>query len=118
MSVSKKEKPVKGKKSVPLQGRTGRSTTDREEQQTRFDARLPKRQKELFEKAALLGGYRSLTDFVILTVKEKAEKIIEENEKIIASQADSDIFFDALMKQTSPNKALLNAAREYESLSE
>src|SRR5690606_38510950 len=38
----------------------------------RFDARLSKEQKQFFEKAAYLGGYRSLTDFVILTVQEKA----------------------------------------------
>ncbi len=30
----------------------------------RFDARLPKAQKEFFEKAAFLGGFRSLTDFI------------------------------------------------------
>ena len=38
----------------------------------RFDARLPKAQKEFFEKAASLGGFRSLTDFIILTAQEKA----------------------------------------------
>lgn len=36
----------------------------------RFDARLPKEQKLLFEKAAQLGGYRNLTDFIIHAVQE------------------------------------------------
>jgi hypothetical protein len=27
----------------------------------RFDARLPREQKEYFERAAMLGGYRNLT---------------------------------------------------------
>lgn len=44
----------------------------------RFDTRLPLEQKQLFEKAAILGGYRNLTDFIIATVQEKAIEIIEE----------------------------------------
>ena len=44
---------------------------------SRFDARLPKEQKEFFERAANLGGYRSLTDFIMLTVQEKAKEIIK-----------------------------------------
>ena len=47
----------------------------------RFDARLPKAQKEFFEKAASLGGFRSLTDFIILTAQEKAIEIIKEKEQ-------------------------------------
>ena len=54
------------------------NTTIKEE--ARFNARLPKEQKILIEKAALLGGYRSLTDFVILAVQEKAKEIIKEKE--------------------------------------
>ena len=38
------------------------------QEKARFDARLPKEQKQFFEKAALIGGYRNLTDFVISTV--------------------------------------------------
>ncbi len=48
-------------------------------EQARFDARLPKEQKDLFEKAAQLGGYRNLTDFVIRIAQEKAKKIIKES---------------------------------------
>lgn len=59
---------------------------------TRFDARLPKEQKQFFERAAIIGGYRNLTDFIILTVQEKAKEIIKEREEIIASKRDSQIF--------------------------
>lgn len=82
-------------------------------EQARFDARLPKEQKEFFEKAALLGGYRNLTDFVILTVQEKAKEIIKEKEQIIASDRDGKIFFDAITKPKKPNKALTNALNDY-----
>lgn len=80
---------------------------------TRFDARLPKEQKRYFEKAAQLGGYRNLTEFVISSVMEKAKEIIVENERIIASQRDSEIFFDAILRQTKPNNALIEAVNEY-----
>ncbi len=59
----------------------------------RFDTRLPLEQKQLFERAAILGGYRNLTDFIVVTVQKKAKEIIEENEGIIASQKDKEIFF-------------------------
>lgn len=47
-------------------------------ERARFDARLTKEQKLFFEKAAYLGGFRSLTDFVVLTVQEKAKEIVQE----------------------------------------
>lgn len=81
--------------------------------QARFDARLSKEQKDFFERAALLGGYRSLTDFVVLTVQEKANEIIKEKEQIIASEKDSEIFFNAITKINKPNQDLVNALDDY-----
>lgn len=82
-------------------------------EQTRFDARLSKEQKQLFEKAAYLGGYRSLTDFVMLTVQEKAKEIIKAKEQIIASEKDSRIFFDAVTQSSKPSKTLQDALNDY-----
>lgn len=42
----------------------------------RFNTRMSKDQKAFFERAAILGGYRSLTDFVMEAVQEKAKEII------------------------------------------
>lgn len=83
------------------------------EEKARFDTRLSKEQKLFFERAARLGGYRSLTDFVILTVQERANEIIEERERVLVSKKDSEIFFDAVMNPDKPNKNLLDAASEY-----
>jgi len=83
---------------------------------SRFDARLPKAQKIYFEKAAQLGGYRSLTEFIFSSAMEKAKEIISENEQVIASQRDSEIFFQAILQQTKPNQALMEAANEYNQL--
>ena len=86
------------------------------QEKARFDTRLPQKQKQFFERAALLGGYRNLTDFVILTVHERAKEIIEEREQIIASRRDSEIFFEAITNPGKPNKDLHAAAKEYKSL--
>ena len=82
-------------------------------QQSRFDARLPKEQKQFFEKAAYLGGYRSLTEFVISVVQEKSKEIVKEKEQILASEKDSKIFFEAITKSKNPSKTLKKALVEY-----
>ncbi len=82
----------------------------------RFDTRLPLEQKQLFERAAILGGYRNLTDFIIVTVQSKAKEIIEEKERIIASQKDKEIFFDSLLNPPKPNNDLRSAREEYDKL--
>ncbi len=86
------------------------------ENKARFDTRLSKEQKDFFERAAIIGGYRSLTDFVILTVQKKAKEIIAERDRIIASKKDSEIFFNAITNPNKPNKELLSAAEEFKSL--
>lgn len=80
---------------------------------TRFDTRISTNQKILFEKAASIGGYRSLTDFMILTMQQRAKEIIEENERLIVSKRDSKIFFDAISNPAEPNKELQLAAKNY-----
>ena len=84
-----------------------------QQEKARFDTRLSKEQKLMFEKAALIGGYRNLTDFVVSAVQEKAKEIIEEKEQIIASQKDAELFFNAITKAPKPNKELIDAVSEY-----
>ncbi|HFA51999.1 MAG TPA: DUF1778 domain-containing protein [Bacteroidetes bacterium] len=83
---------------------------------TRFDARLTKEQKEFFEYASRLGGFRSLTEFIIKSVQSKAEQLVEEHNKIIASNRDREIFFDFVFKGVKPNKELKSALKEYNKL--
>lgn len=82
----------------------------------RFDTRLPLEQKQLFERAAILGGYRNLTDFVVVTVQSKAKEIIEERERILASQRDKEIFFDSILNPSKPNSDLISAKEQYDNL--
>jgi len=79
----------------------------------RFDAKIPQAQKELFEYAASLGGFRTLTDFIINAVQEKANTIIKEHNTILASEKDREIFFNALANPSGPNQKLVDAAERY-----
>ena len=84
------------------------------EGKARFDTRLSRDKKLIIEKAARLGGYRNLSDFVVSTVYERAQMIIQKSETILASQRDNEIFFNALVNPPEPNEDLLSAAREYQ----
>lgn len=80
---------------------------------SRFDARLPKEQKEYFEYAANLGGFRNLTDFVMFSIKQSADNIVERHNIMLASKRDQDIFFTAITNPPSPNSKLKKAAARY-----
>jgi len=63
-----------------------------------------------------LGGFRSLTEFILRAVQSKAEEIVEEHNKIIASKRDQEIFFNFVFKGEKPNKELKAALKEFNSL--
>ena len=79
----------------------------------RFDARLPQEVKDLFERAASIKGFKSLSEFVIYYTSEAAHIIIEKHNQILASERDKNIFFDALVNAPKPNKTLSEAAKRY-----
>ena len=85
-------------------------------EKTRFDTKLTTDQKALFERAAKLGGYRTLTDFVVSTVQEKAKSIVEQHEALLATERDRNIFFEAIMNPPKPGKRLQEASRRYKEL--
>lgn len=85
-------------------------------EKTRFDTKLTVVQKELFEQAARLGGYRTLSDFVISTAQEKAKAIVDKHQELLASERDQKIFFDALMNPPKLGKRLRQVAQRYRSI--
>ena len=82
--------------------------------QARFDTRLTRSQKDLFEKAASIKGFKSLSEFVIYTTQEAAIAIIEKHYLILVSERDRKVFFDALANPPGPNKDLMQAAKSYQ----
>lgn len=92
------------------------SATATIEGKTRIDLRLSKEEKQLIELATSLGSYRSLTDFILSASQAMANKVVRENETIVSSKRDKEIFFNAIMNAEKPNSALMKAAKRYKKL--
>jgi uncharacterized protein (DUF1778 family) len=82
-------------------------------QSARLELRLTKQKKEFFEEIATLGGFKSLSDFIVHSADQQANKIAEEHKKMLASEKDRRVFFEALMNPPKPNQALKKAFKRY-----
>jgi len=82
-------------------------------EKTRFDTRLTKEQKEYFEHASRLGGFKTLSDFILTSAKNHADQIMELHQQILASEKDREVFFYALLHPKKPNALLKKAADRY-----
>lgn len=65
------------------------------------------------KRAAAIGGYRSLTDFVIRSAVKQAEEIIQAQESILSSKRDAELFFDTVFNAPAPNEKLKAAAQSF-----
>ena len=80
--------------------------------ESRIEFRVSNEEKELFEYAKYLSGYKSFSAFARNILAKEAKAIVEEKSKILASEKDKEIFFNALMgKEEAPNSALLSAIK-------
>lgn len=82
----------------------------------RFEARITEDQKAIFQRAAVLGGHRSLTEFVIQSAQEKADALIRDHDVLNLTTKDQRIFVDALLKPPAPNKKLKRAVQRYKNM--
>jgi len=78
----------------------------------RLEARVSKAQKKLFLQAAELQG-RSLTDFLIASAQEAAERILRAQDVLTLSERDRKNFVEALLEPAPPGKVLERAAKRY-----
>jgi uncharacterized protein (DUF1778 family) len=108
--MKNEKKVVRGKISV------AKSAREKSLKISRFDTKLPQDQKEKFEYAASIGGYRTLTDFLISSAQQKANEIIRQHESFLANENDRKVFFDAFTNPPKPGKNLLKAAKKFKSL--
>lgn len=81
----------------------------------RIELRVSSADKRIFQKAQKLSGDKSFSSFIVRVVKQKAEEIVAKNDRILASEKDRKVFFDAVFSQTKPNKNLVEAAKRYKS---
>lgn len=84
-----------------------------ESKDDRLQVRLDAASKNVLQRAA---NYRrkTVSQFVLATALEEAEKVIRENEVVNLSGADWTIFFDALTNPPPPNAALREAFAKYQ----
>jgi uncharacterized protein (DUF1778 family) len=83
-----------------------------ESKQDRLQLRLDARSKRILQRAA---NYRrkSLTQFVLSTALEEAEKVVREETVVTLTEPDWNIFYEALTNPPAPNAALRKAYRRY-----
>jgi len=81
----------------------------------RLEARVSADVHALIKRAAELQG-RSMTDFVVSTAQEAAQRVIEQSEVIRLTLADQQCFADALISPPGPNPALKKAFQQREKL--
>lgn len=74
----------------------------------RLEARISTELHSMLKRAAEIQG-RTMTDFVVATVQEAAQRAIENAEVVRLSQADQQCFADALLSPPQPLPALERA---------
>ena len=86
---------------------------------SRIEIRVNQEDKELFEYACNLRGFKSFSEFARVVITKEAKAILAEDRQILTSKRDKEIFFNTLMgNEEAPNEALLSAIRSYNELLE
>ena len=81
----------------------------------RIELRVSSTDKRIFKRAQKLSGDKSFSSFIVRVVKKQAEKIVAKNDRIIATEKDREIFFNAVFSNSKPNENLIEAAKRYKS---
>lgn len=78
----------------------------------RLQVRLDAESKSVLQRAASYR-HKTVSQFVLATALEEAEKVIRENEIVTLSGPDWKVFYDALTNPPAPNAALRKAFAKY-----
>lgn len=77
----------------------------------RLDLRLDPEIKQLATRASQLAGSRSLSEFVVQAIREKAIRVMEEAEVIRLSDDAFDAFQRACVDAPLPSEAMITAQK-------
>lgn len=80
---------------------------------SRLDTRITPEQRALYERAAKLGNYSSMTEFLTDAATRQAREIIEHHEQLSMSKKDMAFFINLLIDPPKPNEALRHAVEEH-----
>ncbi len=85
--------------------------------ENRVEFRVSNEDKELFEYAKQLKGFKTFSEFARFVITREAKAIVKEENKILASKRDKELFFNALMgEENQPNESLVAAIKYHEKL--
>ena len=79
----------------------------------RLDTRITEEKKKLYARAAALGNFAAVTEFVTSAADKEAAHIIQRHQELAMSENDQKVFIEALLNPPAPNKALKKAAQDY-----
>lgn len=82
--------------------------------ENRLDLRITPEIKQLAMRASALCGSRSLSEFVVQAIREKAARAMEETELLRLQNDAFDAFWAACEDAPTPNEALQAAMRRRE----
>ncbi|MBK8501980.1 MAG: DUF1778 domain-containing protein [Saprospiraceae bacterium] len=95
------------------------TTSSQKKEDSRIEFRVSKEEKELFEYASSLKGYRSFSEFARMAIQKEARAIVDEEKSILVSKRDQEVFFNALMgNEDGPNQALISAIKFHDDMME
>lgn len=81
----------------------------------RIELRVSSKDKKIFKRAQKLSGDKSFSSFIVRIIKEQAEEIVAKHDRILATEKDRKLFFDAVFANNEPNQNLVEAAKRYKS---
>lgn len=94
------------------------ATTLKKKGDSRIEIRVSNQDKELFEYASSLRGFKSFSEFLRVVLTKESKAIIAEEKKILRSKRDKEIFFNALMgSEEQPNQSLISAIKDHNQIS-
>ncbi len=81
----------------------------------RIELRVSSTDKRIFKRAQELSGDKSFSSFIVRIVRKQAEEIVAQNDRILATERDRQVFFDAVFGENKPNQNLVEAAKRFKS---
>lgn len=84
-------------------------------QSARLEARVDPELKARWQQAADLEG-RTLTDFIISSLEESSERVIQRYQRMKLDRQDSVDFVEAITNPPEPSTRLIEAARKYQEI--
>lgn len=92
-------------------------TINRKKSENRIEIRVSDEDKSLFEQAQELSGFASFSEFIRFILSKESKLIVAENNRILASEKDEEIFFNAMMgNEEKANETFLKAIKDHRAL--